>query len=64
MQHLFILLTVQPRPSRLANENIRLNFGDDDRHESFQVDAFEYLNDIKDKYDLIILDPPAFAKHQ
>ena len=47
----------------LANENIRLNFGDDKRHESFQVDAFDYLNDIKDKYDLIILDPPAFAKH-
>jgi len=47
----------------LANENIRLNFGDAPRHESFQVDAFEYLNDIRDKYDLIILDPPAFAKH-
>jgi 23S rRNA (cytosine1962-C5)-methyltransferase len=47
----------------LANENISLNFGDDSRHKSFQVDAFEYLNDIRDKYDLIILDPPAFAKH-
>jgi 23S rRNA (cytosine1962-C5)-methyltransferase len=48
---------------KLADENIQLNFGDDPRHTSFQVDAFEYLNDIKDKYDLIILDPPAFAKH-
>ncbi len=47
----------------LANENIRLNYGDDKRHESFQVDAFDYLNHIKDQYDLIILDPPAFAKH-
>ena len=47
----------------LANENIRLNFGEDKRHESFQVDAFDYLNHIKDQYDLIILDPPAFAKH-
>jgi 23S rRNA (cytosine1962-C5)-methyltransferase len=47
----------------LANENIKLNYGDDKRHESFQVDAFNYLNNIKDKYDLIILDPPAFAKH-
>jgi len=47
----------------LADENVRLNFGDDDRHKSFQVDAFEFLNDIKNKYDLIILDPPAFAKH-
>jgi len=47
----------------LANENIRLNFGDDKRHESFQVDAFDYLNHIKDQYDVIVLDPPAFAKH-
>jgi 23S rRNA (cytosine1962-C5)-methyltransferase len=47
----------------LANENIALNYGEDKRHESFQVDAFDYLNDIKDKYDVIILDPPAFAKH-
>ena len=47
----------------LANENIKLNFGDDKRHNSFQVDAFDYLNHIKDQYDLIILDPPAFAKH-
>ena len=47
----------------LANENIRLNYGEDKRHESFQVDAFDYLNNIKDQYDLIILDPPAFAKH-
>ena len=47
----------------LANENIRLNFGEDKRHESFQVDAFDYMNHIKDQYDLIILDPPAFAKH-
>jgi len=47
----------------LANENIMLNYGEDKRHESFQVDAFDYLNHIKDQYDLIILDPPAFAKH-
>ena len=47
----------------LANENIKLNFGEDKRHESFQVDAFDYMNHIKDQYDLIILDPPAFAKH-
>jgi len=47
----------------LADENIKLNFGDDKRHQSFTADAFEFLNDIKGKYDLIILDPPAFAKH-
>ena len=47
----------------LADENIRLNYGDDKRHESFQVDAFNYMNHIKGQYDLIVLDPPAFAKH-
>jgi len=47
----------------LANENIWLNFGEDKRHEAFQLDAFEYMNHIKDQYDVIILDPPAFAKH-
>ncbi len=48
----------------LANENIKLNYGADPRHESIQADAFEYLNNIKDRYDVIVLDPPAFAKHQ
>ncbi len=47
----------------LTDENIRMNFGDDPRHRSIVADAFGYLNDIKDRYDLIILDPPAFAKH-
>jgi 23S rRNA (cytosine1962-C5)-methyltransferase len=47
----------------MANENVRLNFGEDKRHEAFKTDAFEFLENIKDKYDLIILDPPAFAKH-
>ncbi len=48
---------------RLAEENINLNYGEDKRHTSFAIDAFSYLNDIKNKYDVIILDPPAFAKH-
>ena len=47
----------------LANQNINLNYGEDKRHQSFTTDAFGYMADIKDKYDLIILDPPAFAKH-
>ena len=47
----------------LAKENVFLNYGDDSRHAAFKTDAFEFLADIKGKYDLIILDPPAFAKH-
>jgi len=48
----------------LTRDNVELNFPGDSRHEAFESDAFEYLRDIKDKYDLIILDPPAFAKHR
>lgn len=48
----------------LTNENVELNFPGDTRHEAFVADCFDYLQDIKDKYDLIILDPPAFAKHR
>ncbi len=48
----------------LTNENVEHNFPDDKRHESFIADGFEYLKTIQDKYDLIILDPPAFAKHR
>ena len=51
------------RAVRLVDENIRLNFGDDAPHSSLACDAVEYLKDIGDKYDMIILDPPAFAKH-
>ena len=48
---------------RLADANVALNFGDDAPHTSIACDAVEYLKDIGDKYDMIILDPPAFAKH-
>ncbi|MGM9746631.1 MAG: class I SAM-dependent rRNA methyltransferase [Paludibacteraceae bacterium] len=48
----------------LTNRNVALNFDNDPRHQAFAIDAFKFLDDIKDKYDLIILDPPAFAKHQ
>ncbi len=51
------------RAVALADENIRLNFGADAAHTSLATDAVEYLKDIGNKYDLIILDPPAFAKH-
>lgn len=47
----------------LADENILLNFGEQAAHSSIVCDAVEYLKNIGDKYDMIILDPPAFAKH-
>lgn len=48
----------------LTNANVQLNFPGDDRHQAFAEDAFKYLDRMDDMYDLIILDPPAFAKHK
>lgn len=49
----------------LTRQNVALNFVDDRRHEAFAEDAFKFLDEMeKDAYDLIILDPPAFAKHR
>lgn len=50
---------------QLTNDNVNLNFPGDNRHKAFAEDAFKFLSDMqKDAYDLIILDPPAFAKHK
>lgn len=48
----------------LTNRNIDLNFPGDKRHEAYCEDAFKFLDANENKYDLIILDPPAFAKHR
>ena len=47
----------------LAEKNVRLNFGEAAKHSAIACDAVEYLKEIGDSYDMIILDPPAFAKH-
>jgi 23S rRNA (cytosine1962-C5)-methyltransferase len=47
-----------------ACRNIDLNFPGDTRHEAFTEDAFRYLENTEEEYDLIVLDPPAFAKHR
>ena len=48
----------------LTNRNVELNFPGDKRHQAFCEDAFRYLEQAGSQYDLIILDPPAFAKHR
>jgi 23S rRNA (cytosine1962-C5)-methyltransferase len=51
----------------LTEKNVQANFPNDSRHTSFDEDAFKFLNNLQyneQKYDLIILDPPAFAKHR
>ena len=52
------------RAIELTKQNVELNFPEDSRHEAFVDEAFHFLEHAKDRYDLIILDPPAFAKHQ
>jgi 23S rRNA (cytosine1962-C5)-methyltransferase len=48
----------------LTHENVALNFPNEVRHQAFSDDAFRYLDKTSTPYDLIILDPPAFAKHR
>ena len=48
----------------LTTRNVNMNFPGDNRPEAYCEDAFKYLDRMGDRYDLIILDPPAFAKHR
>ena len=48
----------------LTNTNVNFNFPSEKRHTAFAMDAFEFFNQSEHVYDLIVLDPPAFAKHQ
>ncbi len=48
----------------LVEKNVQLNFPDETRHRGYAEDAFRYLDQMEQVYDLIILDPPAFAKHK
>ncbi|MBQ7191718.1 MAG: class I SAM-dependent rRNA methyltransferase [Paludibacteraceae bacterium] len=55
---------VSERAVERVRANVERNFPSDKRHEAFAQEAFRYMADIQDRYDLIVLDPPAFAKHQ
>jgi 23S rRNA (cytosine1962-C5)-methyltransferase len=48
----------------LTEKNVELNFPGDARHRAFAADAFDFFKETGDRYDLIVLDPPAFAKHK
>ena len=48
----------------LVDANMELNFPGDNRHEAYAEDAFKFMDEMQTQYDLIILDPPAFAKHK
>lgn len=48
----------------LTNTNVAMNFPNDSRHQAFCEDAFKFLDQDAEDYDLVVLDPPAFAKHR
>lgn len=48
---------------QLTEENIRLN-GLEENHQSIIADAMQHIKQLDKNYDIIILDPPAFAKHR
>ena len=49
----------------LVNANVARNFPDSTEHYAYAADAFDFLNEkTANTYDLVILDPPAFAKHR
>ncbi|MBR2397028.1 MAG: class I SAM-dependent rRNA methyltransferase [Bacteroidaceae bacterium] len=52
------------RAIELTAGGVEDNFPGDTRHAAFAEDAFKYLERMDPIYDLIILDPPAFAKHK
>lgn len=54
-----------PKAVTLTDRNVTLNFGEEPRHNAVADDAFKFLKQVPgSKYDLIVLDPPAFAKHR
>lgn len=59
--HLVHSVDSSAKAIELVNKNVDLNFTNG-AHEAFAADAFKYLDGAKDQYDLIVLDPPAFAK--
>lgn len=52
------------RAIEVTDSNVALNFPDVKHHKSYAEDAFKYLQNMNSDYDLIVLDPPAFAKHK
>ncbi|MES2593337.1 MAG: class I SAM-dependent rRNA methyltransferase [Bacteroidota bacterium] len=53
---------ISKKAIELTDRNIELN--NISNHQSFAVDTFEFLKHRENTYDIIVLDPPAFAKHQ
>jgi 23S rRNA (cytosine1962-C5)-methyltransferase len=59
-----VTVDVSKKAIDLTNKNIALNFPEGSKHEGVAKDCFDYLDGMDNDFDIIILDPPAFAKHQ
>jgi 23S rRNA (cytosine1962-C5)-methyltransferase len=57
-------LDASEKAIKLTDENVELGGFKDDRHTSYVDDAMDFIKDLQEDYDIIILDPPAFAKHR
>lgn len=55
---------VSQKAIELVRSNVAHNFGKNASHEAFSEEAFDFMANNQNKYDLIVLDPPAFAKHR
>lgn len=55
---------VSDRAIEMTKSNLQLNNFDPSEHLCFAEDTFDFMVGKEDKYDLIVLDPPAFAKHR
>lgn len=61
--HEAVTVDSSERAIHLADKNIELNFGNSAKHRGIATDAFSYLRKTDRLFDIIVLDPPAFAKH-
>lgn len=62
--HLVHSVDSSAKAIELTDKNVALNFPEDTRHQSYAEDAFKFLSEKRADYDVVVLDPPAFAKHR
>ncbi len=59
-----VSIDASERAIGLTEENVALNFGKTAHHQSHVADAFQFVEENAQDFDVIVLDPPAFAKHK
>ncbi len=59
-----VSIDASERAIGLTEENVALNFGKTAHHQSHVADAFQFVEENAQNFDVIVLDPPAFAKHK